>query len=63
MQCYHHQALANVADGLTVTALSEDGIIEAVELSTVPFGIAVQWHPEQDLADRKLFEGLVEAAR
>jgi gamma-glutamyl-gamma-aminobutyrate hydrolase PuuD len=23
----------------------------------------VQWHPEQDAADRRLFEGLVEAAR
>ena len=61
--CYHHQALAKVADGLTVTALSEDGVIEAVELSNVPFGIAVQWHPEQDAADRRLFAGLVEAAR
>ncbi|MBC7725515.1 MAG: gamma-glutamyl-gamma-aminobutyrate hydrolase family protein [Burkholderiaceae bacterium] len=63
VQCYHHQALDRVADGLTVTALSEDGIIEAVELADVPFGIAVQWHPEQDAADRRLFAGLVEAAR
>ncbi|HEV7957252.1 MAG TPA: gamma-glutamyl-gamma-aminobutyrate hydrolase family protein [Marisediminicola sp.] len=63
VRCYHHQALARVADALTVTALSEDGVIEAVELSGLPFGIAVQWHPEQDAADRRLFEGLVEAAR
>ncbi|MEY2847919.1 MAG: hypothetical protein RI885_584 [Actinomycetota bacterium] len=63
VQCYHHQALDRVADGLAVTAVSDDGVIEAVELSTVPFGIAVQWHPEQDAADRRLFEGLVNAAR
>lgn len=63
VQCYHHQALDRVANGLTVTALSDDGVIEAVELAGVPFGIAVQWHPEQDAADRRLFEGLVEAAR
>lgn len=62
VQCYHHQALDSVADGLTVTALSEDGVIEAVELAGVPFGIAVQWHPEQDAADRSLFAGLVKAA-
>jgi putative glutamine amidotransferase len=60
---YHHQALDQVADGLTVTARSEDGVIEAVELDSVPFGIGVQWHPEENAADRRLFAGLVEAAR
>ncbi len=60
---YHHQALDVVADGLTVTARSEDGVIEAVELEAVPFGLGVQWHPEQNAADRRLFAGLVEAAR
>ena len=63
VHCYHHQALDRVADGLAVTAISDEGIIEAVELSTVPFGIAVQWHPEEDAADRRLFHALVEAAR
>ena len=60
---YHHQALDEVAEGLTVTARSADGVIEAVELDSVPFGLAVQWHPEQNAADRRLFAGLVEAAR
>jgi putative glutamine amidotransferase len=60
---YHHQALDHVADGLTVTARSDDGVIEAVELDSVPFGLAVQWHPEENAADRRLFAGLVEAAR
>jgi putative glutamine amidotransferase len=60
---YHHQALDEVAEGLTVTARSADGVIEAVELDSVPFGLAVQWHPEQNPADRRLFAGLVEAAR
>jgi len=60
---YHHQALDVVAEGLTVTARSEDGVIEAVELESVPFGLGVQWHPEENAADRRLFAGLVEAAR
>lgn len=60
---YHHQALDEVAEGLTVTARSEDGVVEAVELGSVPFGIGVQWHPEENAADRRLFAGLVEAAR
>ncbi|WP_201276701.1 gamma-glutamyl-gamma-aminobutyrate hydrolase family protein [Marisediminicola senii] len=63
VQCYHHQALDRVADPLTVSAVSDDGVIEAVELGTHPFGIGVQWHPEQDAADRRLFDALVEAAR
>lgn len=59
---YHHQALDRVADGLTVTARTEEGVIQAVELQGVPFGIGVQWHPEEDTADRRLFAGLVDAA-
>ncbi|MSZ19636.1 MAG: gamma-glutamyl-gamma-aminobutyrate hydrolase family protein, partial [Actinobacteria bacterium] len=49
--------------GLTVTAKTEDGIIEAVELADHPFGVAVQWHPEQTLDDLRIFEGLIDAAR
>lgn len=60
---YHHQAIDRVGDGLVVTARSDDGTIQAVELPTVPFGVAVQWHPEQDADDLRLFEGLVDAAR
>ena len=60
---YHHQALDVVADALTVTARSEDGVVEAVELESVPFGLGVQWHPEENAADRRLFAGLVDAAR
>jgi putative glutamine amidotransferase len=60
---YHHQALDQVASGLRVTARTGDGVIEAVELDTVPFGLGVQWHPEENAADRRLFAGLVDAAR
>ena len=60
---YHHQAIDEVAPGLTVTARSEDGVIEAVELEGERFGIGVQWHPEENVEDRRLFAGLVEAAR
>jgi putative glutamine amidotransferase len=60
---YHHQGLHDVAPGLTVTATSEGGVIQAVEVDGMPFGVGVQWHPEQDPDDRRLFAGLVEAAR
>lgn len=60
---YHHQAIDRLGDGLVVTARSDDGTIQAVELEGVPFGVGVQWHPEQDDEDIRLFEGLVDAAR
>ncbi|MDW8808316.1 gamma-glutamyl-gamma-aminobutyrate hydrolase family protein [Streptomyces scabiei] len=64
VKSYHHQAIDEVGDGLVVTARSDDGTIQAVELPGVPFGVAVQWHPEEDAAeDARLFAGLVDAAR
>ncbi|MGW0808830.1 gamma-glutamyl-gamma-aminobutyrate hydrolase family protein [Nonomuraea sp. NPDC002799] len=57
---YHHQAVDRLAPGLTVSATTGDGTIEAVELDARPFAIAVQWHPEAG-QDGKLFEALVAA--
>ena len=39
----HHQAINKVADGFKVTAVAEDGNIEAIEKGNL---IGVQWHPE-----------------
>lgn len=63
VKSYHHQAVDRLADGLTVTVHSDDGTIQGVELASMRFGVAVQWHPEQDGDDLRLFSGLVEAAR
>ncbi|QNO36978.1 gamma-glutamyl-gamma-aminobutyrate hydrolase family protein [Protaetiibacter sp. SSC-01] len=64
VKSYHHQAVDELGDGLVVTARSDDGVVQAVELPDHPFGVAVQWHPEEDaVEDARLFAGLVEAAR
>jgi putative glutamine amidotransferase len=52
----HHQAVGRVAPPLKVTALSNDGIVEGLELRPdsahwVPFLLSVQFHPER-LVDR-----------
>jgi putative glutamine amidotransferase len=60
---HHHQAIDRVGEGLRVSARAGDGIIQAIELDSVPFGVAVQWHPEETRDDLRLFEGLVDAAR
>jgi putative glutamine amidotransferase len=41
----HHQAVGRVADGLVVTAVAEDGTIEALE-DPDRWVASVQWHPE-----------------
>jgi gamma-glutamyl-gamma-aminobutyrate hydrolase PuuD len=60
--CYHHQALDEVAAGLEVTGVSDDGTVEAVELPGRRFVLGVQWHPEENGEDLRLFEALVAAA-
>jgi putative glutamine amidotransferase len=42
----HHQAINRVADVLRVSAVSPDGIPEAVEAPDKKFVVGVQWHPE-----------------
>lgn len=63
VQCYHHQAIADVGEGLTVSAWDGDGVIEALELPGDRFVLAVQWHPEERLDDLRLFAAVVDAAR
>ena len=41
----HHQAVARVAEGLVVTAVAEDGTVEALE-DPERWVASVQWHPE-----------------
>jgi len=64
----HHQALAEVAEPLRITARTSDGIIEAVE--SIPprrFWIGVQWHPERtfpkgDAPSEAILRAFVKAA-
>jgi putative glutamine amidotransferase len=62
VQCSHHQAVDRLGAGLVVTASAADGVVEAVELSSAPFVIGVEWHPEED-GDLRLFEALIGAGR
>ena len=61
----HHQAVDRVAPGFTLAALSEDGIVEAIEKPDARFCLGVQWHPEwlsdADPAMQGLFDSFVNA--
>lgn len=62
----HHQAVKAPGKGLVVSAVSDDGIIEAVEFADKRPVIGVQWHPETLAADypahQALFDWLARAA-
>ncbi|MBO7581921.1 MAG: gamma-glutamyl-gamma-aminobutyrate hydrolase family protein [Bacteroidaceae bacterium] len=43
---FHHQACKEAAPGMKVTAMSTDGVIEAIESTEFKSIMGVQWHPE-----------------
>jgi hypothetical protein len=56
------RGLDQLGDGLVVTARTDDGLPQAFESTGDGYVLGVQWHPEQDLEDRRLFAGLVAQA-
>ncbi|HKJ17760.1 MAG TPA: gamma-glutamyl-gamma-aminobutyrate hydrolase family protein [Xanthomonadales bacterium] len=51
----HRQGIDQLAEGLEVEALAEDGLIEAVTVPDAPgFNLAVQWHPEWKATENPL---------
>lgn len=42
----HHQAVKEIAPGLTANAAAPDGLIEGLEMPGKRFVLGVQWHPE-----------------
>lgn len=52
---FHHQAIKDIANNFTISSISTDGIIEAIEDLDKKI-LAVQWHPERLVYDSKHFE-------
>ena len=64
--CYHHQAIDELADGLTVIARAAEGHVEAVKIESTGWAFGVQWHPEDNYDTERgqleIFEQFVRAA-
>ncbi|GGC88422.1 gamma-glutamyl-gamma-aminobutyrate hydrolase family protein [Undibacterium terreum] len=64
----HHQAVAQdnieAGAGVRVSAVADDGVVEAIEVQGHPFCVGVQWHPEYavNTCESNLFSALVRAA-
>jgi putative glutamine amidotransferase len=61
----HHQSVGRVAPEFVVSAVSSDGVVEAIERPASTFCVGVQWHPENFWKTGEfapLFESFVSAA-
>ncbi|MDB4879054.1 MAG: glutamine amidotransferase class-I family protein [Gemmatimonadetes bacterium] len=63
----HHQGVKALGAGLRETAVSPDGLVEAIETDGGAYVFAVQWHPEaltdNDIHAREMFRDFIDAAR
>jgi putative glutamine amidotransferase len=58
----HGQAIAKLADGVTVEAVADDGLIEAFTVDTAPgFNLSVQWHPEWRVTENEFSMAMFKA--
>ena len=66
---FHHQTAKKVDSRMKVTAISSDGVVEAIEfVDNDTFFLAVQWHPEMMAAQNnedmlKIFKALIESSK
>lgn len=64
---FHHESVKDVAEGFDITAMSKDGVIEAIEKTGSRFVVGVQWHPEMmshvDEDSMKIFKAFIEATK
>lgn len=64
VRSYHHQGIDRLGEGLIAAAHSDDGLVQAfVDTQGGGHVVGIQWHPEEDAEDRRLFQDLVTQAR
>ncbi len=58
----HSQGVARLADGVTVEAVADDGLIEAFRVDgTTGFALAIQWHPEWKVTENSFSMAIFKA--
>ncbi len=62
----HHQSVKKIGSGLKISAVAEDGVIEAIESNGDGFIVGVQWHPERiynkDSCSKNIFTEFIKEA-
>ena len=63
----HHQSVKTIPRNFRISAVAPDGVIEAIEATSHPFWLGVQWHPEflyrKDPLQKRLFSAFIKAAQ
>ncbi len=63
----HFEAIGELSPSVVVSARSDDGVIEAIEVPSHSFALGLQWHQElfagNDHPGNGIFRGLVDACR
>ena len=61
---YHHQCLREIPEIFKVSAISSDGIVEAITAPDLTFAVGVQFHPEslENEHQKNIIRALIEAA-
>lgn len=63
----HNESIAEVPNDIIVTATSDDGVIEAIEMPSKKFVLGVQWHPEFFIEDNsphlEIFKSFIKASK
>ena len=64
----HSQGVARLADGVTVEAVADDGLVEGFIVDSAPgYTLAVQWHPEWQVTENDfsmaIFQSFGDACR
>jgi putative glutamine amidotransferase len=63
---FHHQAVKEPAPGFIISAISSDGVVEAIESRQHKYVVGVQWHPEfltsVDEVSKGIFESFILAS-
>ncbi len=58
----HSQGVARLADGVTVEAVADDGLIEAFRVDgTKGFALGIQWHPEWKVTENSFSMAIFKA--
>ncbi len=58
----HSQGVARLADGVTVEAVADDGLIEAFRVDSAKgFALAIQWHPEWKVTENSFSMAIFQA--
>jgi putative glutamine amidotransferase len=58
----HGQGIAKLADGVSVEAVADDGLIEAFRVDTSPaFNLSLQWHPEWRVTENEFSMAIFKA--